>query len=256
MKHKYISRFSIQISEYSDSLTQMEKSMVQYLIKHKHEFMPDNFTIAHVAQQLNVSTTSLHRLSKKLGYESFTLFKNDYFLDGDVEYNQLSSHDYLTMITNTYQLVDDCIQDSMLEAMLNANKMTIYGMGMSRYIGEMFQIKLRLLGIPSEQYDDSRFMRLSSQILEPQKDVIIILSRSGMTPELIEVLMETNQRHVESILITEAKGTPLESLATYVIYTSYVLDDDKNVDTRLNAHIAMDIVMDRFLKYKQEKENK
>ena len=252
MHHKYINHFSIHVAKFSNSLTEMEKDIVQYLLKNKSKFSFHTFTIVNVAKELNVSTTSLHRLTKKLGYSSFTLLKEDYFLNMEEENTEEDTDNYLSMISSTEQIVRNSIQDEMLNAMHKASRITLYGMGMSRYICEIFQIKLRLLGIPTEQYDDSRFMKLSTQILEPKKDVIIILSRSGETPELIEVLMDATQRNVESILITESRGTVLESLSTYVVYTSYAVDTNDDIDTRINAHIAMDVIMKAYKKYIRE----
>lgn len=252
MNHKYISHFSIHVSDNSESLTTMEREMLQSLLKNKNSFTIDDFTIVNVAEKLNVSTTSLHRLSKKLGYSSFTFLKKDFFTENYDESDDEEEYNYLHMMNDTYQIASSCITDKMLKAMYKAQKITIYGMGMSRYISKIFQIKLSLLNIPSEQYDDSRFMKLSTQILEPKKDIIFILSRSGCTTELIDVLTEANQRNIESILVTESKDTVLEKLATYVVYTSHAKDRNDNVDTRMNAHIAMDLIVDAFLRYKKE----
>ena len=252
MNHKYISHFSIHVSDNSEKLTTMEREMLQSLLKNKNSFTIDDFTIINIAEKLNVSTTSLHRLSKKLGYSSFTFLKKDFFTGNYDESDEEEEYNYLHMIEDTYQIASSCITEKMLKAMYEAKKITIYGMGMSRYISKIFQIKLSLLNIPSEQYDDSRFMKLSTQILEPKKDMIFVLSRSGCTTELIDVLTEANQRNIESILVTESKDTVLEKLATYVVYTSHAMDRNDNVDTRMNAHIAMDLIVDAFLRYKKE----
>lgn len=255
MNYKHISHFSLNVSTHIDELTPMEKGMLQELMKIKKDLDHAHFTIAYISQLLNVSTTSLHRLSKKLGYSSFTLMKEDYFAKKQIENDTSTSFDYLTMICNSYDLIKQSITEEMLECMFNAEKITIYGMGMSSYIGKMFQIKLQLLGVPTEQYDDSRFMKLSSHILVPQKDVLIILSRSGCPPELIEAMNEAHKKGVASILITESEKSLLRDMATYVVFTSNVLDNDDDVDTRVNAHIAMDLIIKAYIKYKERKQN-
>lgn len=257
MNHKHISNLSINISTHAALLTPMEKEMLQELMRKKNQFTYQNFTIVNIAETLNVSTTSLHRLSKKLGYSSFAFFKEDFFAKNDVVTESDEFHDYLEMITDTYYLVEKTITEEMIEALSQAQKITIYGMGMSSYIGKIFQIKLQLLGVLAEQYDDSRFMKLSSRVLETKKDIVIILSRSGCPPELIEVMGEINNRGVDSILITESQDSPLANMATYVVNTSHALDNDDDVDTRVNAHIAMDIIIKNYLSYtkKGKREN-
>lgn len=254
MNHKHISDFALHLASHSSCLTAMEQAIVRKLLKNKDKLSYDHFTIAYLAEFLNVSTTSLHRLSKKLGYTSFKLMKEDFFKTGqeDIEHHQ--SYDYLNMISSTYQLVDKSINDDMLNDLLQAKKITIYGMGMSSFIARIFQIKLQLLGILVEQYDDSRFMKLSSQKLCKYDDVIIVLSRSGCPPELIQVMSETSHKGITSILITEARQSPLKELATYVIQTTYSVDDDYEIDTRINVHIAMDILIQKFLVLMKEEQ--
>ena len=43
---------------------------------------------------------------------------------------------------------------------------------MSNYLCKIFRIKLNLLGIRAEQYYDSRYMRLSSKILDKNEDLV------------------------------------------------------------------------------------
>lgn len=256
-QHKNISNLSLAISTHVNDLSAMEKEMVQEIMRQRSLFTYKTFTIANISEQLNVSSTSLHRLSKKLGYESFTLFKEDYFARQEVHpYVEEEHQDYLDMITTTYRLVKEHLKDTMIQQLAQAERITIYGMGMSNYLAKMFQIKLQLAGITCEQYDDSRYMRISSQNLKQGKDMIIILSRSGRPPELVETITSANAANVSSILITEREGTPLSGMATYVIYTAFVQDSDQNLDSRTNTHIAMDLLIQALLKEKKKTNEK
>lgn len=92
------------------------------------------------------------------------------------------------MIEN-YHIVNKSITNEILEKLIKSKRIIIYGMGMSSYIGKMFQVKLLLYGMNSEQYDDSRFMRISAANLNPEEDVVLVLSRSGKPPELLEAIV-------------------------------------------------------------------
>ena len=247
MSHKHIFDFSLHIADYLSELTLMEQAMVKKLLKNKDILTYDRFTIAYLADFLNVSTTSLHRLSKKLGYASFKIMKEDFFKNESNTMVNEESYDYLGMISLTYQQIEEALTPQMMTDLLGAKRITIYGMGMSSYIAKIFQIKLQLLGVPVEQYDDSRFMKISAQKLNDRDDIIIVLSRSGCPPELVQVMSEANSKKITSILITEAKHSPLKELATYVVETAYTVDEDKNIDTRIHAHIAMDLIIQKYL---------
>lgn len=243
------------ISLNAKHLTKLEKDLLQGLLEGKSKFTYKKFTISNIAKKFLVSNTSVHRLSEKLGYDSFIQFKDDYFKknENEIDESSVKDNDFVNLMIDTYSLVSESINDEIIDKMNSCKKINIYGMGMSNYLGKIFQIKLQLLGIPAEQHDDSRFMRLSSRILKKEDDLVIILSRSGETPELLEVLVEANLREIDVVLITETRGSTFERMCKYKIYTGCTQDSDADIDTRLNFHIAMDMLIKRFIeKYKKK----
>ena len=184
------------ISVIAKYLTKLEKELLQLLLENKSKFTYDTFTIMNISEEFNISSTSVHRLSKKLGYKSFIQFKDEYFEKDKQEDDSIFMPDDKEFIENmldTYKLVKQANIGEIIDKMLKCKRITIYGMGMSNYLGKIFQIKLQLLGIPAEQHDDSRFMRLSSKILKKDEDLVFVLSRGGETPELLE---EIGRAHV------------------------------------------------------------
>ncbi|CEJ72773.1 RpiR family transcriptional regulator [[Clostridium] sordellii] len=243
------------ISLNAKHLTKLEKDLLQGLLEGKSKFTYKKFTISNIAKEFLVSNTSVHRLSEKLGYDSFIQFKDDYLKknENEIDESSVKDNDFVNLMIDTYSLVSESINDEIIDKMNSCKKINIYGMGMSNYLGKIFQIKLQLLGIPAEQHDDSRFMRLSSKILKKEDDLVIILSRSGETPELLEVLVEANLREIDVVLITETRGSTFERMCKYKIYTGCTQDSDADIDTRLNFHIAMDMLIKRFIeKYKKK----
>lgn len=243
------------ISENSKYLTKLEKELLQLLLENSRIFTYDSFTIANISEKFSISNTSVHRLSKKLGYKSFIQFKDDYFRREELKEVKpsIEDTDFVNLMLDTYKLIKEADIDEIVDKMMKCKRITIYGMGMSNYLGKIFQIKLQLLGIPAEQHDDSRFMRLSSRILNKEDDLVFMLSRSGETPELLEVLVETNLRGIDVVLITESRNSTFEKLCKYKVYTAYTQDSDSNIDTRLNFHIAMDYIIKKFIEKYEEK---
>ncbi|RDY25611.1 MurR/RpiR family transcriptional regulator [Romboutsia weinsteinii] len=243
------------ISLNARNLTKLEKDILHELLENKSRFTYKKFTITNIADELLVSKTSVHRLSEKLGYDSFIQFKDDYFKRNEENVDKSSEKDnnFVNLMLDTYSLVSEYISEEIIDRINTCKKINIYGMGMSNYLGKIFQIKLQLLGIPAEQHDDSRFMRLSSRILRKEDDLVILLSRSGETPELLEVLVEANLREIDVVLITETRGSTFERMSKYIIYTGCTQDSDADIDTRLNFHIAMDMLIKKFIeKYKKK----
>ncbi|UDM72820.1 MurR/RpiR family transcriptional regulator [Vagococcus fluvialis] len=241
------------ISIHADELTEMEKDLLQSLLLDQQKMDSVDFTVSKLSEKYNVSRTSVHRLSQKIGYKSFTLFKHDFFVTTikDEEYDKEEAYFLNSMIEN-YHIVNKSITNEILEKLIKSKRIIIYGMGMSSYIGKMFQVKLLLYGMNSEQYDDSQFMRISAANLNPEEDVVLVLSRSGKPPELLEAIVTAKTKKVSMILVTENRDSPLGHLADYIIDTSQSVDQDISIDTRLNVHVAMDILMKKLVKKKEE----
>lgn len=242
-----------QISIHAHKLTTMEEHLLSNLLESTHAFHWKTFTIESIAEEFNVSKTSVHRFTQKLGYTSFLYFKEDYFYKRTEDRIDTMTDDrYLETMSHTYELACEAISDEILEKMVKAKRITIYGMGMSKFLANMFQIKLQLYGKIVEQYDDSRFMRLSARSLDPDKDLVFVLSRSGKPPELVEAIVEASLLKVDIILITENTASPLANIASHIIRTAQSVDPDSAINTRLNAHISMDILMNKFIEYKEK----
>lgn len=51
----------------------MEKQFLRNLLENAKEFEPKSFTIENLAEYFNVSKTSVHRFTQKLGYDSLSI---------------------------------------------------------------------------------------------------------------------------------------------------------------------------------------
>lgn len=246
-----------QISIHAHKLTTMEEHLLRKLLESKDDLSWKIFTIEYLAEKFSVSKTSVHRFTQKLGYSSFLYFKEDYFYTRSENNIELSSKDYyIENLTHNYELVHKTISDEIIKKMMRVQRITIYGMGMSKFLGRMFQIKLQLYGKIVEQYDDSRYMRLSARSLNPETDLVFVLSRTGKPPELVEAIVEASLLKVDIILISENLESPLANMASHLIQTAPSIDSDHAIDTRLNTHIAMDILMTKFIEFKEKEEEK
>ena len=136
------------ISENSKYLTKLEKELLQLLLENSALFKYDNFTIANISEKFSISNTSVHRLSKKLGYKSFIQFKDDYFQRDKLEEENkpnIDDTDFVNLMLDTYKLVKQSDIDEIVEKMMKCKRINIYGMGMINYLGKIFKIKLKIL---------------------------------------------------------------------------------------------------------------
>lgn len=243
------------ISIHAHKLTTMEEHLLRKLIESKDDLNWQDFTIEYLAEKFSVSKTSVHRFTQKLGYSSFLYFKEDYFYtQSNNNIDLRSKNHYVETLAHNYELVNQSISQEIIQKMMAAKRIIIYGMGMSKFLGQMFQIKLQLYGKAVEQYDDSRYMRVSARSLNPKTDLVFVLSRSGRPPELIEAIVEASLLKVDIILISETLDSPLANMANHIIQTAPSSDPDGAIDTRLNTHSALDILTNKFIEFKEKEE--
>lgn len=246
------------ISIYNKNLSVLEKDLLNKLLDNTNKFSYKTFTIENIAREFLISTSTVHRLSKKLHYKSFVQFKDDYFGKNDIieDEKELLGDSYIDYIMETYKVIIESMQEEIIDKMASCKKVTIYSMDINDYIASIFETKLQLLEIPTEHHNDPRFMKLSSKLLKRNEDLVFIFSKSGETAELLEVLVEANLKCIDVVLITESRESTFERLCKYVIYAGDPKISDYDADTRLNLHVAVDVIIKRFIKkYKIKSDN-
>jgi len=146
-----------------------------------------------LSEEANVSTASIVRTMKKLGYDGFTSFKYDL-----KKQYQLSNKEFPTF--NSLEIVDKKIQDVVdkneqevrktieqldsktiedaMQAIFGARKVFIFSRGLSEMIASEMEIKFHLLERTCEQYVDPNIIKTISHRLNEQ-DLAIIVSLNG-----------------------------------------------------------------------------
>ncbi|MGL5347597.1 MAG: MurR/RpiR family transcriptional regulator, partial [Peptostreptococcaceae bacterium] len=179
------------INKHSSALSNTEKYCLDNILSDERMVKA---TIQQLADNLNVSTTTVFRMIKKLQYKSFNDFKNDlllnktltlensYLPDEDDKVINNLSRQYL----QTLQLMKSIDFEPIVKSIKEAKNVLICAMGMTHYIARVLEIKTKLNGINSRHFSDPWFMKLEANNIKVN-DLLIILSKTGETKELIEV---------------------------------------------------------------------
>lgn len=203
-----------------------------------------NATIQHFADELNVSTTTIFRMCKSLGYDSFKNFRFDilYYKRDEFIEQQNASLSVLERMhqqcEETFHLLQKADMNIAVQAILKAGKVLICSTGMNNYIAKILSIKLSLIGVPNIFPDDQWFMYLESHHLR-ENDIVIVLSRAGETEELIKIVKSALINRAKVLLIGETGFSTLEDLSDFKLSTSKVENEGYDIDTRLQMHLAV-----------------
>ena len=250
----------------TQGLTNTEKYLLKY-IEEQLELIP-SISIVKLSEEANVSTASIVRTMKKLGYDGFTSFKYDL-----KKQYQLSNKEFPTF--NSLEIVDKKIQDVRktieqvdcktidddLQAIFGARKVFIFSRGLSEMIASEMEIKFHLLERTCEQYVDPNIIKTISHRLNEQ-DLAIIVSLNGHTEELVEAAKVCHKNEVPIIVITANGTSPLARLSD-ITFVGFKSEDsyfpEYEVRSRLPLQIISRILLDAYairVAHKREKTKK
>ena len=115
-------------------------------------------------------------------------------------------------------LNSDCLSAA-AEAIIKARRVVIYGFGNSNSIATDLQHKLLRLGIDAIAYSDLHLQIISTVSLGPQ-DVLIAISHSGSSKELVAQAKKAKSRGAVVISLTSLGQSPLYKISDIGLSTS------------------------------------
>jgi DNA-binding MurR/RpiR family transcriptional regulator len=109
--------------------------------------------------------------------------------------------------------------DKAADAISNAGRVEVYGIGGSALVAGEMQLCLHRIGIPTWAWGDVHSGLTSAALLGPG-DVSIAISHSGATYETVEMLSAAGSRGSTAIAITSVPNSPLAEVADIVLTTA------------------------------------
>ena len=207
-------------------LTEAEKDILLFLIRKKLE--NETLSIRAAALELFVSTTTIIRLCKKLGFSGYSEFiyhlnlKASKLVDNDAEYIE-DIHQPLIETVNVFkqhfEQTFDSLNEKSIERFLSVikenNRIYFYGAGFSTLFSNYLAKKLELFGyyISNSSTSDSRAIFLNN--IEKYR-LLIIFSRSGNTAKVVEKVEIAKERGLTTILFTGNSKSSTANIADIV----------------------------------------
>lgn len=109
--------------------------------------------------------------------------------------------------------------EAVIDALVAANRIDIYGVGASGIVASDLHQKLTRIGRISQCFSDAH-LALTSAVLLDSCDAALAISHSGATRDTFDALSLASERGARTITITNSPGSPLALLADHVLYTA------------------------------------
>lgn len=248
---------------YSNNLTETEKLLANYILENQEQVA--GMSLDELAKVSFSSISTIHRLCKKIGLTGFKEFKIKFVEElyskmnkpGNIDINFPFKKDdtqfqiannikqlYIDTLTNTFSFFNsDQLRDA-VDLIYNAEIVDVYAVTNNIQTALNFQDKMQSIGryvnvslIPMNQV----YRAAASN--NKNKQVAIILSYSGKTPEIKEIALVLKRKEIETLVICSAQENYLTKLFKYHIFVSSKENLKKKI-SHYSSHIATQYVLD------------
>lgn len=254
------------MEQYKNKFTKSEQKLYNYIKKNFEQIVYQSLTEIAIACQVGEATVL--RFCRKLGYKGYQEFKLS--LAQELSTHEKSGNDdtyidkvrknMVQAVDDTYELVDDVRLQEAIDRIYEANTVVVYGVSSSGIAGLDMQNRLMRIGMNIETITDSHNQVIRSNSVTSET-VIIAISLTGSTKDVIEAVKIGKTNGATVIAITNYSESPLTSDADIVLLTSAKENplDSGSLVSKVSQLYVIDllctgITMKNYEKAKQTKE--
>ncbi|XMB73053.1 MurR/RpiR family transcriptional regulator [Mycoplasmatota bacterium WC30] len=240
-----ISKININII---NSLSHLEIEALRYIESHKKDVIEQS--IQQISDCSYISTATIMRLCKKLGYTGFTEFK--YNLKREMESNKNDTfdsfeeliNDNILTVTETAKMLSPQTVMKVIEEMVNSKHIHFFAKGLSGNV-LLYASKLLLTnGVVNSFYEDTHIAHIAAEKMG-DRDVLFLASLSGETSQVVQMAQIAKSKNAVIVTITGNTSNELAKLGTYSFgfYRDKYTVRPSDVSSRLQVLFILNIIL-------------
>lgn len=219
------------LREKQESLTKSGIIIAEYLTHHSEE--AQFLSISSLAKNCNMADATIYRFCKQLGFDGYNEMKialaqaNAAPASASVSYNLDSSMptttlfesiclSFQTAIENTIRLLSPEAVDQAAVLLQRARNVYCMGQGGSMILAQDIWARLSTISNKFHTCGDNHLQVLAASLMSSE-DVILFVSYSGSTRDMMDTLSVARKTGAKIILITHYADAPGASLADVVL---------------------------------------
>lgn len=213
-----------------NGLTKSEQKLADYILKNPSDVM--HMTMSELADAASSADATVFRFCHKLGFSGFQGMKQA--LAGDLfspaeslsqevgpedtpqEITRKVFQDMIDALQTTGKMLDYRALEQAMDIISRANRVDAYGYGGSGVVAQDIAHRFMRFGMDVHAYSDPHLQIASASLLKPE-DVVIAISHTGASIDLLKVLEMARSRGSKIILITSYLKSPATKLADVVL---------------------------------------
>ncbi len=228
----------LRIQSTYDSLSNAEKKVADYFLDNVENVF--NKPIAQLAQESGVSKVAWVRFCKDIGFDGLKDLKKALFSQMREKTDEVAAadpfsdvrdvtdtksliegikHNSIRAMQDTAEMLDPEALEQAARTILNSRSVRIFGVGASGMVGNDLHSKLMRIN-KNSYFATDHHTQLTYAASMTDQDVAVLISMSGTTSEVLEILSLIKKNKTPSIALTKYSKTPLAMNADTVLYIS------------------------------------
>lgn len=220
----------VMIKSVYNSLTKAEQKVADFVLIDTQESVYSSVT--DLAEKAGVGETSVIRFCRKLGYRGFQEFKLaiaqtlsnvDEQVHGKIEESddlEVIAKKITTQNASALQDTINLLQISTLqkavEAIIAARKIYFFGVGSSGFTASDAKYRFMRLGYNVDYATDAHIIAMNAALVD-EKDVVVAISSSGSTKDIVDSVKIAKENNAVIICITNHARSPITYYADVIL---------------------------------------
>ena len=256
-----------QLEEPNFKATKSDKVLIEYI----KENIEDVFykSISQISKESGIGEATITRFSKKMGYSGLQDFKvtlareisglknrtiinrsieND---EGVMESARKLFNSNIRILENTFNIIDGNDIEKATDMIINAKKVFFIGIGYSGMTAEDSNYKFSRIGFNCMSLDSSHNMIMMASLMD-EDDVIVAISHSGETDEIIKTVNIAKANGASVISVTEDKSSRLRDISDVNLgyFSGESILETGSISSKLAQFFIIDLVYTQVVKEK------
>ena len=220
----------LMITSMYQSLSKTEQKIADMILRDPESAVYS--TLTDLAEKAGVGDTSVLRLCRKIGFRGYQEFKlslaQELVTTVRNDHAELEVTDDLSTIAakitmenkafldNTLALLDLNEIQKVIDACKRANKIYFIGVGSSAHTAADAKYRFMRLGFNTELITDSHVMAMSAALMT-EKDVLIAVSTSGSTKDIVDTVKIAVDNGAFFVCLTSHAKSPVTQYANAIL---------------------------------------
>ena len=235
-----MTNIEVKVKSIFDQLSNAERNAAQYFLNNANSIFDK--PIAVLAKESQTTQAAWVRFCKSLGFKGLKELKKSFFVQIQMPASENTHENYtvysdingyksveeistnvmqsgICAITDTVKLIDSATMEKAAKAIMKAHSVKLFGVSASALVAEDFYYKLLRIGKNACFSKDSHVQLTYAANISPA-DAAVIISHSGATAEIIEILDMVKKRGAVGIAVTRFSKKNYLNNADIILYSS------------------------------------